>query len=260
MNVMVFSTVAAFLQALLQRIATQFTFTFSVAHIAAGLYLAVEPACVRMVRVRAAEKVARRAAKKAAEQIHPDIASAVISFPSGATRRTAPLPVGTQFAPVSGRSEPADRGRQREARRAAQKSEAARGRAAPAVTAAAKAFTRAVREASGELAYETHGLDPARFGRRTPPFATPTTAPVPRVDAGGRALVFVNRKDGAIHYWYERRTPALVSDERRPFVAAIRAHPAAAHATAREARETFADALMDARAHAEAAMTEARHG
>jgi hypothetical protein len=67
----------------------------------------------------------------------------------------------------------------------------------------------------------------------------------------------------AFDYWHERRTRALarlVSDERWAFVAAIRAHPAAAQGTARKARETFAHALMDARARDEAAMTEARHG
>jgi hypothetical protein len=107
-------------------------------------------------------------------------------------------------------------------------------------------------------------LDPARFGHRALPFATPTTASVPGVDAGGRALVLVKRMGGALHYWYERRTRALarlvMSDERRAFVAAILAHPAAALGTAREARETFAHALMDARVCDEAAMMEARHG
>jgi hypothetical protein len=62
---------------------------------------------------------------------------------------------------------------------------------------------------------------------------------------------------------YERRTRALA----RPagckpwaFVEAARAHPDAAQGTAREARETFARASMDARARDEAAMTEPRHG
>ena len=200
----------------------QFVDFHSTAHIA-GLIIAMEPLSVRMSRMRAAEKDARRAAEREARK---NVAPVVIRSPVDAAHRC---------------TDPAERTRQCEARRAAQKHEADRAGAALAVTAAADAFMRAIRNATVRLACmeaACHDL----LG----------------VDAGGRALVIVSAADGVVSYRHERRARGLarlVNVERQAFVAAIRAHPDVTVRAAREAREAFATALRSARARDDAMVT-----
>ena len=164
-------------------------------------------------------------------------------------------------APRVSRPAPA---RRREARRTAQKLEADRVGAALAVTGAASAFIRAIRESLDVLAqYEAFGLDPARF--LGPVWHDPPiTEPIPGVDASGRALVVMKRaSDGASGHWHERRTRGLarlVRPERLAFVEAVKKHPGAAEGAARKAREAFARAWKDARARHRVMMAGTHHG
>jgi hypothetical protein len=218
----------------------------------AGSYLPMAPDAERMSRMRAAEKEARRAAVRQAQEreARKNVAPVVIRFP----------------VDTACRRDPAARARQCAARREAQKVEADRAAAALAVTTAADAFMRAISAVSDAFArheaqglglswmvatYDAHGLHPIISILRPP-------APVPASDASGRAFVVAKlAADGAPCCRHDRRTRALArltERERRAFVAAIRAHPAATVRAAREAREAFATGLRAARARDDAMM------
>lgn len=132
--------------------------------------------------------------------------------------------------------------------------------AALVVASAADAFARSIREGSALLAvFEATGFDPGLFD------GSGLVAFLPGVDDRGRTPSLTKRKSGRhpLKHRYEWRTRALArltSDERRKFVASVRAHPGASPTLVSETRAAFASAMRDARARDEIAETAARAG
>jgi hypothetical protein len=210
-------------------------------YIVAGIIFAMEPAVIRMGRLRAKAQAARRAQQRqpANEGPLPNVAPAVIPF------RVA--------------VDPQERARRREARDMARRREADRLNAQMSVIDAAENFIRAIRDSVAQCAeYEAQGFDPTECTMQIDPPPPPF---LEGIDERGRALVLRMRIVEPILEWnYSRRTRALTqltTHERREFLDAVLDHSHIDLDCVREARSLFARCLRAARARDDAASVRA---